>query len=183
MKHKYVDEFTLAGALGVMGNYRFRATGMFDPNHTAGGHQPAYFDILNQVYDYWIVNSSTIEIMVVPNGAGIIPLAVGIALNDDLTTVPTSFTAYEESTLVKVNYLVPEAARPAVINLDYSMNRSFPTGNHRGLWGTSAADPVEEMVFNVFLQSVDLTSSASAFIVAKVIYDVTWFKLRDLVTS
>jgi len=185
MSHKYVDEFTLTAALGVMANYRFRASGMFDPNHTAAGHQPSYFDTMMGIYDHWIVLSSEIELTLIPTTNPGTPTAFGIALNDDVATVATSFTQYEEDNQVKVNYLSYVPSTVARLRLSYDAKRVFagdPMDN-RGLWGGIASDPGEETIFNVFLQAVDMVSSASCFCVARVTYNVIWFELKDLTVS
>jgi hypothetical protein len=185
MTHKYVDEFTLTSALGVMANYRFRANGMYDPNHTAAGHQPSYFDVLTGLYDHWEVVSSEVNLTFIPTTNPATPTAIGVALNDDTTTIPTSFVAYEESSHVKVRYLTFEPGGVVKMNLTYSANKYFPnyTLGNRGLWGDAAADPAEEVIFNVFLQAVDRLSSAACFCIAKITYKVVWFELKDLVLS
>jgi len=185
MTMKYVDEFTLTSALGVMANYRFRASGLYDPNHTAAGHQPGYFDTMTSIYDHWVVVRSRIDLTSVPTTNPTTPAAFGIALNDDTTTVPTSFTAYEESSDVKVNYLTYLPADVQRLTLSYSAGRSFPgdpLGN-RGFWGDATADASEETIFNVFLQSVDMVSSTACFCVARITYEVVWFELKDLTVS
>jgi hypothetical protein len=185
MKHKYLDEFTLTSTLGVMANYRFRASGMFDPNHTAAGHQPSYFDTMMSIYDHWLVTESVIDLVVVPTSALASPTAFGIAINDDTTTGPSSFVAYEESSSTKVNYLAIQDSSVGRLTLKYRPQDVFPGDplDNSGLWGGIASDPGEETIFNVFLQAVDQTSSASCFIVAKITYTCVWFELKDLVIS
>jgi len=185
MKHKYVDEFTLTSALGVMANYRFRASGMFDPNHTAAGHQPSYFDTMMSVYDHWVVTQAIISLVAIPTSALASPTAFGIAINDDTTTVPASFVAYEESSSTKVNYLPIQDASVRRLTLKYDPREIFPGDplDNRGLWGGIASDPGEETIFNVFLQAVDQVSTAACFIVAKITYTCVWFELKDLTIS
>jgi hypothetical protein len=182
MTHKYVDEFTLTSALGVMANYRFRATGMFDPNHTAAGHQPAYFDTMSSIYDNWVVQSSVIDLLFVPTSALSAPMAIGVALNDDVTTIPTTFVQYEESSHVNVNYIPIQDASPRRLRVTYRSKNvfPFPVG---GEWGSATADPGVEVIFNAFLQAVDQVSSVACFCVAKVSYTAVWFELKDLTTS
>lgn len=181
--HKYVDEFTLTSTSGVMANYRFRATGMFDPNHTAAGHQPSYYDVFSEVYDHWIVTQALIELTILPPTTASTPSAIGIATNDDTTTGPTSFVAYEESSDCKVTFFTPDSGSPSKLSLMYRLNDTFPFDSSRGFWGSVAADPSEETIFNVFLQAVDQTNTAAAFIVAKITYTAVWFELKDLVVS
>jgi hypothetical protein len=182
--HKYVDEFTLTSALGIMANYRFRASGMFDPNHTAAGHQPSYYDNLTAIYDHWVVTRSTLEIVAIPTSTPAGPTAFGVALNDDTTTVPTSFVAYEESSDVKVNYLTAEPGSVKRVSIVYNPNIIWPGHvNNRAFWGDAVTDPAEETIFNVFLQAVDQVSTVACFCVAKVTYEVLWFELKDLVVS
>jgi hypothetical protein len=185
MKHKYVDEFTLTAALGVMANYRFRASGMFDPNHTATGHQPSYFDTMTGIYDHWLVTEATISLVVIPTTNPTSPTAFGIAINDDTTTTATTFVQYEESSNVKVNYLTFNDSAVRRLTLKYSPSRQFigDAKDNRGLWGGIASDPGEETIFNVFLQAVDQVSNSATFCVATVTYTALWFELKDLTSS
>jgi len=182
MKHKYVDEFTLTAALGVMANYRFRATGMFDPNHTSTGHQPSYFDTLTSIYDNYVINESVIELTCIPSSALASATAFGVALNDDVTTVPTTFMQYEESSKVNVNYIPIQDASVRKIRFSYRSVQELPF-RVGGEFGTASADPSIEWIFNVFLQAVDQVSSAACLCVAKVTYTAHWFKLKDLTVS
>jgi len=184
--HKYVDEFTLVSTLGVMANYRFRAAGMFDPNQTAGGHQPGYYDNLTPLYDHWVVKSSEIEVTFIPTTSPAVPAAFGIALNDDNVTVPTSFVSYEEgNSNVKVNYLTLDSGDVKRIRIVYTQKSIWPNGamGSESQWGSATADPTEETIFNVFLQAVDQTSSAACFCVARLLYHAVWFELKDIVIS
>lgn len=183
---KYVEEFTLTGALGVMANYRFRASGLFDPNHTGVGHQPGYFDNLTAIYDNWVVVGSTIEMTFIPTVSPAVPAAFGVALNDDTTTVPTSYVSYDEgNSNVKVGYLTIESGDVKKLRISYNPKAIFPlfaTGNP-GFWGSATADPGQETIFNVFLQSVDQVASAACYCVARITYDTLWFELKDIVIS
>jgi len=183
---KYVDQFTLTAALGVMANYRFRASGMFDPNHTAAGHQPGYFDNLTAIYDNWVVTSSVIDVTFVPTTSPQVPAAFGIARNDDVTTVPTSFVSYMEGNSgVKVQYLTLDSGDVKRLVVSYALKDVFPGDamSNPGFWGSATSDPSPETIFNVFLQAVDQVSSTACYCIARVTYHSTWFELKDIVLS
>jgi len=63
----YVEIVTLtSGNTGLTGTeYVFRLNSLYDPNFTAGGHQPYGFDQFNTVYNKYKVTGVSIEVMFV----------------------------------------------------------------------------------------------------------------------
>lgn len=185
VRHKYADETTLTSTLGVMANYRFRTNGMFDPNHTSTGHQPSYYDVLAGVYDHWIITKSTISITMFPTTTVVTPYAFGLAINDDTSTLNTSYVAYSESSFCKVKYIAVGNVAPKVLTMTWNSPLVFAgeTLGNPELWGSVASDPTEEQIFNVFLQAVDQVSTATTLFVAHIEYEAMWFELKDLVVS
>jgi hypothetical protein len=183
--HRYVDQTAITSTSGVMANYRFRTNGLFDPNHTAAGHQPSYYDNLTAIYDHWVVLRSHIKLTAFPASTITIPIAFGVAINDDTSTANTSYVAYRESSFCKLNYFAPANALPKTLEMEWSSRAVFngdPLGNP-DLWGSVSADPSEEQIFNVFVQAVDQIATAAIQLVAEITYETVWFELKDLVVS
>jgi len=62
MTHKYCDKVQLTSTLGVITNYLFSTNGLYDPNITGTGHQPAYFDQMTPIYNNYTVIMSRIKV-------------------------------------------------------------------------------------------------------------------------
>jgi len=55
MTHRYSETIRMVSSAGVPQFQRFRANGMYDPNQTAGGHQPLFYDQMSVLYNHWKV--------------------------------------------------------------------------------------------------------------------------------
>lgn len=78
---KYHTRFPLSLTSGVINDYKFNLNSLFDPDLTATGHQPLYFDQLSSIYSRyrvwkvsWVIkpisdSSSSCETTVVPTNS------------------------------------------------------------------------------------------------------------------
>lgn len=55
VKLRYVEFITLNPGVGTLAYHTFRASSVFDPNYSGGGHQPNGFDQWANFYDQYIV--------------------------------------------------------------------------------------------------------------------------------
>jgi len=183
--HKYSDDIQITSTSGVMANYRFRTNGIADLNQTGGGHQPSYFDVINGIYDHWVVIGSRLEVTFIPNSLLNAAAAFGIAINDDNSTLATDFVHYSENSNCKVKYLSFDANEPKKLTMNWSAKKAFGGSimNNSNLQGSNTTDPAEQQIFNVFLQAVDQTSTVSLRMVARMTLIVVWSELTDMVQS
>jgi len=185
MRHKYCETTNLAGALGVMGHFRIRVNGMFDPNITGTGHQPMYFDQLANLYDHYCVIGSKIELRFIPNSLSEEPIAYGCFINDDNSTTPTSINELIENSLAVVNYTAFGNDTPGILVNKWSAKKYFGKTllSNTDLQGTPAANPNEQSYYNIFLQAVDLLSATSITVSVSIEYIAIWKELKDIAGS
>ena len=90
-KLRYTDVITLDPGTNTTAEHAFRCNNVFDPDATGAGHQVRHFDMLAEVYTYYVVTSSKITAKVVGYDAagGDAAQALGIrASQDSLLQVP-----------------------------------------------------------------------------------------------
>lgn len=74
---------------GVIGQYTFRGNSCFDPDYTASGHQPQYYDQLATLYTRYRVYGSKITVSAI-NEQVASALQVTIVPSSEITTFTTS---------------------------------------------------------------------------------------------
>lgn len=166
---RYVEAISITLTLGV-GNARFTANGLYDPNQSGTGHQPMYFDQLMAVYDHYTVLKSKIKIT--PSYSGTLYFAAYV---DDDTSGPSNFTSameYDESKGYLRNGAV--SVFPP-INLSWDAVKKFgpnPLANDN-LQGTSSANPAEISTYYITVYDPS-TPNTSMQCLVEMEFQVVW---------
>jgi len=173
---RYADNNALSTTAGAVNTFVFSANGMFDPNITGTGHQPAGFDQMMISYEHYTVVRSRIVVNFI---------------NQSGNTFPTCAVSYHAgSTPITVITQIVEDGMISMERLD-GANGSHSTsvqrlsgdvakfGGIRDLLdnpdykGTIAANPVEQQYYHVQTWSTDATTSTITF--EAVIEYEAWF--------
>ncbi len=160
--------------------YQFTCNGLFDPNFSGTGHQPAYFDQLTPIYDHYTVFRSTCTYTLsAPNTA----LLVSHYLEDD-TAVSTGTTSAEQSTAKAVMHL-PSATRPLVLTRVWNAKSVFGGDLYDNdlLQGTSSTNPTEQQYFTLSCQSVDGVTNITYNFMVEIVYETVWDELKTISQS
>lgn len=161
-KLTYSEAIQLDPGLAAGAAYVFAANGLYDPNITGTGHQPAGFDQLMALYGEYVVTASWIKIVAVntdPNGQQI----VGVAFLDNATT-STDVRQYIEQGNSKWSVIdVYKSGSP--LTLTHQVNiRNVSTQdifNEDNFAGTASRNPSDTHFWHIFVAPVDLTSNTS----------------------
>lgn len=152
---KYVEEFQINPAIGVVGDYVFSANGMYDPNITGTGHQPYGFDQMMANYDHYTVTGSKITLRAVNNNSN--PSWFLIALRDaaDSLTGSTTGEILEQPGVAsrQVGYFT-SGSSTAILQARFDTAKFFHIKDFVGksqYRGTSSANPLEQAYFHVIL--------------------------------
>jgi len=183
--HTYMDNDSLASTVGVFAKLNYSCNSMYDPNRTFAGHQPMYFDQLSALYDHYCVVSSHITVKVLPGTAALNAFACGVFVNDDSITTPSTFTGANENSLSNYKYVPAGATTAFTLKKSWNAAKYFgknPLANTE-LQGTQSTSPTEESFFTVYIQSLDLISTTSAFIETTIVYTAVWKELKDIAGS
>lgn len=88
---RYVDTFNLDPGIGGMDVQVFRASSMFDPDFTGGGHQPSNWDRVTAIWDRYTVIGAKCVIYPVQTGTGNqTPGTLCLHLSEDGTDLATA---------------------------------------------------------------------------------------------
>lgn len=173
----------MASTTGSLNLTNWCANGMYDPNLTGTGHQPMYFDQMTALYDHYVVIGSKIKIIVPPNGYNMV---FGIMLNDDTTTIPTSFDGMAEQT--QANYKVCNAVNttPSVFTYKWSAKKIFGGAilNNTLLQGTAATNPAEQSVYTLWAQPLNKADTTGTYTsMLEIEYIAIWTELKYIAQS
>lgn len=186
--YDYGHEFTSTAA--SVSRYRIRANGMFDPDQTSTGHQPMGFDEAMKYYDQFTVLSSKITVRFVAE-SGTTPMVCGVKLNDD-TTNETNTTDIIENGLNRTEMVVgtgggPHQVKQIVLGCDVAKYFGRPKGRNivddPNLFGTAAADPTEQVYYQIFSYAAVNTTTVTCGFDFLVEYDAVFWEPRGRVAQ
>jgi len=181
VKHRYVENVAATSTTGSVSPYRWRANGMYDPNHTGTGHQPMYYDVCSTVYNHWTVIKSYAKFTFVPiQTYTTAPAALAVCLDDDTSSAATT-AAMAESSKGQIKVAPPSLSDPIVLYCSFSAKDAFggnPLSNDN-LQGSLSADPTEQMVFITALEALN-ASTQTWNIQAEITYYAVWDELRTI---
>lgn len=185
MTHRYCARGQLqTGASGVLASVSYRCNGMYDPDYSGTGHQPYYFDQISAVYNHWTVIGSKITIRVAKSDANVnSPIIIGCMINDDGTVTPNidGLCEHPSSTHRVLGY-----GNPATTFIKkWSAKKTFGGSvlSNPNLQGSASADPTEQSMFTIFINSEPSVVATSVTIDVTIDYIAVWSELKDIATS
>lgn len=184
MSHKYCEDVSFASTLGGIGKYKFCCNGIFDPNLTGSGHQPFGTDQNYLLYNHSFVLSSKIKFTILPQ-VGAASFAYGIMIDDDTTNTFTVYDQIAEQSLSKVRYCPANNSSPRTLTMNWNAKKIFGGDilDNTSLKGTSTANPSEQSIYTIFIQSADGITTVTTQLMVEIIYTVQWLELKDLAQS
>lgn len=187
MRHKYTEYVNVTSTTGTVGFYQYCANGMYDPNLTAAGHQPLYFDQMTAIYDHYCVTGAKIKVTFSPSTQQNVPIGVGIFVNDDTSTTATQFQSNIEQSTGSVAVLAPNQQQPVVLTKGWSAKKYFVNKDplaDTDLQGTASANPTDISVFQLVVQSIDGgTATVNVTCLVEIEYFAVWKELKDIAGS
>lgn len=155
----YAEDVILNAGAGLAAVYVLTANGLFDPNVTGVGHQPAGFDQLMALYNEYYVSASSIKVLFSSSDTNN-QVRVGITLLDKATT-SADCREYIENGNTVWTVLNTFGAGGAVkeLQLDCDINKfsTQATRNDDSYAGTSSTNPDDTHFFHIWYQ---ITSGA-----------------------
>lgn len=183
--HKYAENFTLTNTAGAGAYYNFSCNGLYDPNISGTGHQPAYFDNLAAIYNHYTVIASRIRIRATTASTQSVPVNVACFINDD-TSVTGGFLAALEQPSSQSQFLqVNAGAAPAELYLSWSAKATFGgsiLGNDN-LQGGSGNNPSEQSYFTIMTGPSDSTTATITYFLVEIEYVAVWDELKDFASN
>lgn len=162
---------------GTAGVYVFAANGLFDPNISAVGHQPAGFDQYMALYNQYVVLGSTIKVSF-SNTDPNVQQVVGIFV-EDLSTTTGDIRRYVESgngvwTVTSIggssSGMAPTVLKHKLDLQKYHHQNIYTEDNYAG---TSSGNPADTQYFHIVGCAADgSTDSASISLNVEIRFDV-----------
>lgn len=161
VKMTYFDWFTInPGTGGATGVYQFSANGLYDPNVTGVGHQPAGFDELMAIYGEYVVLGCTIK-LIMSNTEGSNPALFGIFCSRGNST-PVDFREYVENGNGVYKTCDGIGTGSGMQTLTYSVDMNNESGHSilqdESFAGGFAANPTEQRFLQCVVQAIDFAS-------------------------
>jgi hypothetical protein len=182
---RYSDSATLTITAGAVASYVFSANGVYDPNITGTGHQPAGFDQMMLSYEHFICKRSRIAVTF-DNTAGSSNPSVGLCCRAGSTPVTVSQQLIEDG-LITTQYLYSGGVYGSICQLHESMDIAKFGGvdnlmDQPEYRGTNAANPAEQSYYHVQAWSVQ-GSTCVVSIDVVIEFDVAFVEPRALTQS
>lgn len=182
VRHRYSQFERLTSTTGVIQTKNFRCNGMFDPDASATGHQPMYFDQISAIYNHFTVVKSNIKVTFTPEGGSSFA-AFGVFINDDTTVTPTILGCLEQSS-AQNGIMTITTSDPQVRRSYWDAVKAFgpsPLANDN-LQGSGSADPTEQQVWTIWCGNSTATTVNIAILV-EIEYTAVWDELKDVDVS
>jgi len=177
MRHKYAELTVLTSTTGSLATYVVSANSMYDPNVTAAGHQPMYFDELAAIYDHYTVVSSYCKITITTGSSSNAAAQIVLALDDDATgTGNINYAAEGNRSVVKT--IANAANQPVILTSAWSAKSFGPNPlDNDNLQGSSAASPTEVSNWILYLNSLNGATTAVNLGI-EIWYNAVWDELK-----
>lgn len=181
-KHRYSTKSNVTAA-GTLSSVQFRCNGMYDPDYTAVGHQPLYFDQVGAIYNHFYVLRAQIKFTIVPQGTTAqYPYRASAVILDD-TSVPVSLDDIAEqkgaTTKLCTGGLNPSKE---VLTLTYDAQKYWGNNllaNSRQR-GSTSADPSEQSFAALVIAPLDNSSTCTLHVLTEIMYTAIWCELKPI---
>lgn len=173
---RYVEQQTLTSTSGVTGFYRYVGNDAYDPNYTGGGNQPANYDDWALHYTRYRVLASRITLVFLPV-SGTVGTATMECVLYPSNSIDSSFTT--NSAMAQPYSLFTMTSTTGPVTLVHSMTTKTAVGQNPRtadrLQAKYNTDPADIWLWNICYQTVDATTTASAYVKVVIDYDMEWF--------
>lgn len=185
-KLKYAQTMSVTSNTGIIGEQRFSANNIYDPDVTGTGHQPMGHDQWTALFNHYVVLGSKITVNFCDSDASTTPTHVGLYLSDGKTLSYASGYEFIEARKGTYRLIVPnEGKRHRMVN-KFSAKRFYSVrdveDNLSRLGAVSGASPTEQAFYHIWCQTLDATTNTIRCVV-EVEYIVLFSEPKDLSVS
>ena len=186
VKLNYVESLNLSNGTPRI-QYAFRGNSLFDPDYTAAGHQPMYFDQYAAIYNSYRVVGSAIKVNCI-NAQGLSACYFIMFPNTEVATLTSIPLALEQARAATANILPIAGGGPAARFKQYCSTRKA-CGLMKGesyddsLAATTGNNPTQIWYWNLFWETSDSASNVTINGIVKLTYYVQFFDKKPGVLS
>lgn len=173
----YYDSGSITTTAGILNSVVFSVNGLYDPNITGTGHQPAGFDQMMVFFDHYVVVYAK-AIVTWANAATNQTAQVALSLNSTVTPVADVYSLCETGYITRdyVNVAgTTDGIKTSAMSCNVSKFQGVPIPkDDPELWGSVSTNPTEQSYFN--LSVWDLVSSGTSTIRYQIFIEYSaWF--------
>lgn len=184
--HEYAINVDPAAA-GITALYQFRANDCYDPNWTAGGHQPTGFDQIMALYTRGHVLRSKINVIAM-NEDATNEVIVGLTIRDR-TSAPGSAQELIENGASQIKFLTsqdnahPSASLTAAVDVGKWMGKKNVQDDD-SLFFTASSAPSDVIYYSIFAHPNNTTTDNGIVgLVVTIDYEVVFSERQPLAIS
>lgn len=169
------------GLVGNVATRVYRATDLFDPDLTGGGHQPMGFDEWMAFYNHFFVSGSKITVEFSARNANVYDQIVGIVLLADSTPILDLDQLMEQKGCVHRMLGSGSSTPPVKLTHTFSHRKFFADSPMSDKYlGNATSSPVENAFFHVFCAPVQAVDASAIDISVKLNYSARMIERRAL---
>jgi len=162
---RYFETVTLNSTSGAVGSYVFSTNGLYDPNITGTGHQPAGFDQMMLSYEHYTVLRSRMQAIYHNNTSGAAPTAA-VSVNASSTAI-TDIAQIMEAGFAQVEHLSYNNGTMGIKKIEIGCEISKFHGlrdllDNDDYRGSISANPAEQSYYILQLWDTELVTNSSA---------------------
>lgn len=176
---KYVDSHALGDGVNPMASFTYRCNSLFDPNFTAGGHQPLYHDQIALLYQNYKVIKAQFKVRALSTqGAANSNIYYGVLNIGSDSSVDIDANTIRERPGSKYKTLTPQKGSMITSGWNYRMSS---VGGEDGLTAAFGTNPSNVDYMRIYVASADGTSPvplAVALFNVEIIYTVECFNIK-----
>lgn len=157
----YVDSGQFSSGTTTVSKNQFRMNSVFDPDYTATGHQPYGFDQWKVLYNHYVVEACTAEVVLTTTATGTVaPVLFGMYVSDDFTVQNQSYQLIEAGSAWDMSSIRSSGPKTLKVHLDVSkfLNRRNLAADP-DLRTSTSTNPIEQIYLTLWTQSTDLTNA------------------------
>jgi hypothetical protein len=183
---RYQEQVSVTSTTGAVGSYVFSANGLYDPNISSTGHQPAGFDQMMVSYEHYCVTRSRIMVTFSNGTAAVMP-QVALSHRAASSALTVWGQVYEDG-LVKTSQLTPVNVNGCITVMNMSADIAKFGGvddllDNPYYRGDIAANPTEQSYFHI--QACDNITGTTCVVYLNVVieYEAVFKEPRTLSQS
>lgn len=184
VKMRYCDWLTMSSTTGIMQKYYFSATSIYDPDLSGTGHAPMMKSFWQTIYNHYEVQSATIKCQFSSRIGATPAVVVGIFTADAAHSI-NDWNTLAEQGRGQYKSIAGYNVDANTVGASYNRTKFFSKSmGHKDTKALMTADPADNCLFNLYLQSQDKSSTSSLFDVKVTIdYVVRVFEPKTQSTS
>lgn len=182
----YHETVSLSSTTGAVATYVFATNGLYDPNITGTGHQPAGFDQVMLFYNHYYVSKASIRVNIRNTTTSVSPTCI-LSVNGSATAITNTFELQEDGSNVMV-----KLGPPTIDNSMATLVAKCDVGKFGGVkdlsdvtayQGDASSNPAELSYFHLSFWDDEKAQSCDMYADVLISFTANFIEPRDVAPS